>query len=91
MRELSQLLAISGILISTYQEEKLLIAVESLSTSLEMVNETKTQELQKDFLCENTKEVDILGITSKGEHLEIEEFSIYMTTDSSCAQTTAQL
>ena len=91
MRELSQLLAIARISISTSQEEKLLIAVESLSTSLEMVNETKTQELQKDFLCENGKEVDILEITYKGEHPEIEEFSIYMTADSSCAQTTAQL
>ena len=56
-----------------------------------MTNEPKFQELQKDFLCKNAEEVDILGITSEGEQPEIEEFSIYMTMDPSCAQTTAQL
>jgi len=91
MRELSQILTKVGVSISTLQEEQILTEVESFSTSPKIADETQSQELQKDFLCENAKEVDILEITSKGEHPEIEEFSIYMTTDSSCAQTTTQL
>ena len=67
MRELSQLLAIAGILISTSQEEKLLIAFESLSATSKMTNEPKSQELQKDVICETAKEVDTLGITSERE------------------------
>ena len=67
MRELSELLATAGISISTSQEEKLLIAVESLSTTPKMTNETKSQELQKDVLCENAKETDTLGIKSERE------------------------
>ena len=56
-----------------------------------MVEEPKSQELQKDFLCETTEEANTLGIISEGEQLGIKEFLIYMTTDPSCAQTTAQL
>ena len=89
MRELSQILAIVGISIS--QEEKILTAVESLSTFLEIIDKPKSQELQKDVLCKIAKEDDTLGITSKGEQQKIKEFSIYMTIDQSCAQTTAQL
>ena len=75
MRELSQLLTTVGISISTSQEEKLLIAVESLSIAHEMTNEPKSQELQKDVLCETAKEADTLGIASKGDQPEIKEFS----------------
>ena len=89
MRELSQILAIVGISIS--QEEKILTAVEILSTSPEITDEQKSQELQKDVLCETAKEADTLGIASEGEQQKIKEFSIYMTIDRSCAQTTAQL
>ena len=89
MRELSQILAIAGILIS--QEEKILTAIESLSTSPEITDEPKSQELQKDVLCETAKEADTLGITFEGEKQKIKEFSIYMTTYRSCAQTTTQL
>ena len=51
MREISQLLAIAGISISTSQEENLLISVEILSSAPKMINEPKSQELQKDDLC----------------------------------------
>ena len=65
IRELSQILAMVGISIS--QEEKILIAFESLSTSSEIEDETQSQELQKDFPYNTAKETDTLGITSKGE------------------------
>ena len=65
MRELSQILATTRISIS--QEENILALVESLSAALEMTNEPKSQELQKDVLCETAKEADTLGITSEGE------------------------
>ena len=71
MRELFQLLTTAEISISTSQEEKLLIAVESLSSPPKITDEPKSQELQKDFLCETAKEADTLGITSEGEQLEI--------------------
>ena len=67
MRELSQILATTAISISTSQEEKLLIAVESLSTSPKMVDEPKSQELQKDFLCETAEEANALWIIFEGE------------------------
>ena len=66
-------------------------AVESLSTSWEITDELKSQELQKDVLCETGKEAYTLGIISEGEKPKIKEFSISMTTDRSCAQTTTQL
>ena len=65
-------------------------SIKSLSTSPNTINEPNSRELQKDFLCETTKEDDKLGIISEGERPEIEEFSTYMTTDPSWAQTTAQ-
>ena len=89
MREISQILAIDGILIS--QEEKILRAVESLSTSPEITNELKSQELQKDVLCEIVKEDDTLGITSEGEQPKITELFTFKLIDPSYAQTTAQL
>ena len=89
MRELSQILATTGILIS--QEENILIAVESLSTSPGIEDETQSQELQKDFLCKSAEEADILGITSEGERHEIEEFSTYLLADPSRTQAIEQL
>ena len=53
MRELSQILETDGISIS--QEEKILTVVESLSTSPEITDEPKSQELQKYVLCETAK------------------------------------
>ena len=66
-------------------------AVESLSTSPKIIDEPKSQELQKYVLCETAKEVDTLGIAFKGEQLEIKEFSTCKLIDPSCAQTIAQL
>jgi len=68
-----------------------LTAVESLSTSPEITDKPKSQELQKDVLCETTKEADTLGITSEGEKPKIKDFSTCKLIDPSCAQTTAQL
>ena len=59
--------------------------------SPEITNELKSQELQKDVLCETAKEADTLGIASKGEQPEIKEFSTCKLIDPSCAQTSAQL
>ena len=89
MTKLSQILAASGN--DSHQVKPILIAVEGLSTSLKITDEPKSQELQKYVLRETTKEVNALGITSEGEQPEIKEFSIYMTIDPSCAQTTTQL
>ena len=56
-----------------------------------MTKKPKSQELQKDVLCETAKEADTLEIASEGEQPEIKEFSTYKLIDPSCAQTTAQL
>ena len=66
-------------------------AIESLSTSLEISDEPKYQELQKDVLCETTKEVDTLRNTFEGEKLKIKELFTCKLTDPSYAQTTTQL
>ena len=68
-----------------------MIAVESLSTSPEITDEPKSQELQKYVLCETAKEADTLGITSEGEKPKIKEFSTCKLIYPSCAQTTTQL
>ena len=60
IRELSQILATAGN--DSHQVKTILIAFESLSTSLEITNEPKSQEQQKDILCETAIEVDTLGI-----------------------------
>ena len=65
MRELSWILVEVGVSTSTI--EQILIEVESLSTTPEVTNEPKSQELQNDLLCKNAEEADILGITSEGE------------------------
>ena len=89
MREISRILETVGISIS--QEEKVLIAFKILSTSPKIKDEPKSQELKKYVLCKTAKEADTLGITSKGEKLEIKEFYTCKLTDPSYAQTTAQL
>ena len=65
MRELSRILEKDGISAST--EEQILKEVESLSTTPEMINEPKSQELQNYLLGKNAEETDILEITSKTE------------------------
>ena len=89
MRELSQILVTAGISIS--QEENILTAFESLSTTPEITDEPKSQELQKYVLCETKKEADTLGISSEGEQHKIKESSTSKLIDPSCAQTTTQL
>ena len=66
-------------------------AVESLSTSPEIIDEPKYQEQQNDALYETTKEADTLGITPVGEQSKIKEFFPCKLKDPSYAQTTAQL
>ena len=91
MRELSQLLEIAKISISTSQEENISTAVKISSTSPEIIDEPKSQELQKDVLCKTAKEDETFGITSEGEKPETKEFFACKLTDPSYAQTTAQL
>ena len=91
MIELSQLLTTAGILISTYQEENLLITVESLSTSIKITDEIKSQELQKYVICETANEADKLGITFEGKKPKNKELFTRKLIDPSYAQTTAQL
>ena len=89
MRELSQILAATGN--DSHQVKTILIAVESLSTSPEIIDEPKSQEQQKYVLCETAKEDDTLVITPEGEQPKIKEFFTCKQTDPSYAQTTAQL
>ena len=63
--ELSQILVVAGI--SSFQERHILTSIKILLTSTDMIGEPNSRELQKDFLCETTKEDDTLGIISEGE------------------------
>ena len=56
-----------------------------------MIDEPKSQELQKYVLCETAKEAYTLGIPSKGEKLEIKYLCTCKLTDPSYAQRTTQL
>jgi hypothetical protein len=49
LRELSQILAAIGI--SSFQEEHILSVAKNLSTSLEILEESRSYELQNDFPC----------------------------------------
>ena len=73
LRKLSQILAVVGN--SSYQVEHILTAVKSLSTSLDITNEPKSQEPQKDIPCQIAEGIDNLGVTSDGKQLKIEEVS----------------
>jgi hypothetical protein len=65
LRELSQILAATGI--SSFQEEHILAAAKNLSTSLEILEESRSYELQNDFPCQNAKEDEKLWTTSDRE------------------------
>jgi hypothetical protein len=85
LRELSQILAAAGI--SSFQEEHILAAAKSISTSPEILEESRSYELQNDFPCQNVKEDEKLWTTSSGEQSlrpEIEEFSTSISTDPLC-------
>jgi hypothetical protein len=85
LRELSQILAAAGI--SSFQEEHILAAAKNLSTSPEILEESRSYELQNDFPCQNAKEAEKLWTTSNGEQSlrpKIEEFSTSISADPSC-------
>jgi hypothetical protein len=49
LRELSQILAAPGI--SSFQEEHVLVASKTISTSQEILKESRSYKLQNDFPC----------------------------------------
>jgi hypothetical protein len=76
LRELSQILAAAGI--SSFQEEHILVSTKSVSTSSEILEESRSYELQNDFPFQTVKEDGKLWTTSDGEKSlrpKIEEFS----------------
>jgi hypothetical protein len=76
LEELSQILETIGI--SSFQEEHILTIVKNLSTSLKILEESRSYELKNDFPCQNEKEATKLWTTSSGEQSlrpEIKEFS----------------
>jgi hypothetical protein len=85
LEELSQILATTEI--SSFQEEHILAAAKSISTSHEILEESRSYELQNDLPCQTVKEDENLWTTSGGEkslRLEIEEFSTSISTDPLC-------
>ena len=85
MRELSQILA--TIEISSFQEEHILATAKSVSTSPEILEESRSYELQKYFPCQNAKEIEKLWTTSNGQQSlrpEIEELSTSISVDPLC-------
>jgi hypothetical protein len=85
LRELSQILAAARI--SSFQEEHILVAAKRVSTSPEILEESRSYELQNDFACQTVKEDKKLWTTSSGEQslrLDIEEFSTSISIDPLC-------
>jgi hypothetical protein len=85
LRELSQILAIAGI--SSSQEEHILTIAKNLNTSPEILEESRSYELQNDFPFQNAKETEKLWTTPSGEQSlrpEIEEFSTSISLDPLC-------
>ena len=85
LEELSQILATTGI--SSFQEEYILTIVKNLSTSPEILEESRSYELQNDFPFQNAKETEKLCTTPSGEQSlrpEIEEFSTTISLDPLC-------
>ena len=89
MGELSQILVAVGN--DSHQLKTILTPIESLSTSSEITNKPKSQELQKYVLYETAKEADTLGNTFEGEKPKIKEFFTCKLTNPTYAKTTAQL
>jgi hypothetical protein len=85
LREISQILTIVGICSS--QEEHILTIDKNLNTSPEILEESRSYELQNDFPFQNEKETEKLWTTPGGEislRPEIEEFSTSISTDPLC-------
>ena len=60
--------------------------VKNLSTSLEIIEEPQSHEIQIDSPFPSTKETRNMETTFDGERPEIEEFSTYISIDPSCSQ-----
>jgi hypothetical protein len=89
LRELSQILASTEI--SYFQEEYTLVAAKSVSNSLELLEESRSYELQNDFPCQTVKEVENLWTASNGGKSltpEIKESSTSISTDPLCTSET---
>ena len=85
LREISQILA--AVEISSFQEEHILATAKNISTSPEILKESRSYELQNDFPCQTVKEAENLWTTSSGEQSlrpKIEEFSTSISADPSC-------
>ena len=85
LMELSQVLSAAEI--SSFQEEHILAAAKSVSNSPEILEESRSYELQNDFPCQNAKEAEKLWTTSNREQSlrpKIEEFSTSISTDPLC-------
>jgi hypothetical protein len=85
LEELSQILATARI--SSFQEEHILAAAKSVSTSPEILEESRSYELQNDLPCQTVKEAENPWTTFGGEQSlrpEIEEFSTSISTDPLC-------
>jgi hypothetical protein len=65
LEELSQILAKTRI--SSFQEEEILTIVKNWSTSLKILEESRSYELKNDFPCQNAKEAEKLWTRSTEE------------------------
>jgi hypothetical protein len=89
LRELSQILATTDI--SYFQEEHILATTKSVSTSPEILEESRSYKLQDGFPCQTAKEAEKLWTRSGGEQSlrpEIEEFSTSILVDPLCTSET---
>ena len=85
LEELSQILVTTGI--SSFQEEHILTIVKNVSTSPEILEESRSYELQNDFPFKNAKETKKLWTTPSREQSlrpKIEEFSTSISADPLC-------
>jgi hypothetical protein len=85
LRELSQILAAVGI--CSFREEHILTIAKNLSTSLKILEESRSYELQNDFPFQNAKETEKVWTTPSGEKSlrpEIEDFSTSISLDPLC-------
>ena len=82
LRKLSQILAAVGISSYSSQGEHIFTKFNNLSTSIEIIEEPQSHELQKDSPFQSTKETENLETTFDGE----EDLSTYISTNPSCTQ-----
>jgi hypothetical protein len=85
LEELSQILETVGI--SSFQEEHILTLLKNLSTSSEILEESRSYELHNDFAFQNAKETEKLWTTTSREQSltpAIEELSTSISADPLC-------